>query len=214
MPPRQKQCINIFNTNTPFKPFNTLLSIVSRENFDKAIKRIYNNHMATHDEFIKNRASLTNESEDDDKYLVGPDYQIASHKLNVEIDKWQDKLIESMQYGDPMQMATDSAPYLQANLIRMAHTSKDDSIKLSATKYVLEQSGVGPVKNISVSHTYDNLPSEQLVAMARAKFENLQKNLPRGELAKMFGVVEAEVVEKQSTDQETPITEAEVVGER
>ncbi len=99
---------------------------------------------------------------------------------------WMKNVIKKMHEGDLPGMRTAALPALQHKLIELAHEAEDERISLAASQFVMGQAGQGVQNTVSISHKYEELPEDQLLALLRSKIEQLEKLCPGFSLEKLF----------------------------
>lgn len=152
-----------------------------------------------HSDYLKSKLSSSEDLFEPDFYaeedslVVGPNK--GESPVQNYIDQWHTKTEEVLEFDDPQQILKINEGRLQANLLKIAFEASKGETRLSATKYALEQAGLGGVKNLNVTHNYDTLPTEQLLALLKNKTQKIQKSLPNVNLKEVLGIVDAEYEE-------------------
>lgn len=109
---------------------------------------------------------------------------------------WRVEVRERMAEGDVAGMKQAAAPSAQWHLIKLAHETESEQLKLQALQFLLGQAGHGVVQKVESSVSYDRLPPEQLVSILRSKLDRLVQLVPGFNAQTLLeaGTAEAELV--------------------
>lgn len=116
---------------------------------------------------------------------------------------WRVEVRERMAEGDVAGMKQAAAPSAQWHLIKLAHETESEQLKLQALQFLLGQAGHGVVQKVESSVSYDRLPAEQLVSILRSKLDRLVELVPGFDPQRLLeaSTAEAELVSAdQSSD--------------
>jgi len=133
----------------------------------------------------------------DDKWRKASDYVDKWVETGDDLGEtnWRSEVMERMAEGDIEGMKEAAAPSLQWNLIKLAHESSSEQLRLQALQFALGQGGHGVVQKVDKRVSYEQLPSDQLLSVLRSKLAKLEELVPNFSAEKLLEgvVVEADV---------------------
>ncbi len=99
---------------------------------------------------------------------------------------WRANAAKVSKEDDVAGMRESVLPSVQYNMIELAHEAEKESTRLQASQFVLEQAGHGVVEKVEHQINYEKLPEDQLLALFKSKFAQLQKLNPNLSLEKLL----------------------------
>lgn len=99
---------------------------------------------------------------------------------------WRANAAKGSKKDDVAGMRESVLPSVQYNMIELAHEAEKESTKLQAAQFVLEQAGHGVIEKVEHQVNYEKLPDDQLLALLKSKFAQLQKLNPNLSLEKLL----------------------------
>ena len=140
---------------------------------------------------FKNEMVMESLNKVQDKW-ADPEYE---EEFSLDID-WKSAIMDKFRDKDVRGMRKEAAPIAQYNVIKLMNEANSESVRLDASKYLLEQEGQGPIKKVFHGVQYQTMSKDQLLAMTKSKLAAIKKRMPDFDVSKLVeGIIVAEADE-------------------
>lgn len=124
---------------------------------------------------------------------------------------YQSKMLPHLRAGDVRGMRVAALPSIQAKVIELAHSAKNESVQLQAASLILAQEGQGAIQRTEHGFDYARMPVEHLQAILGSKLMRLTELNPSFSLAGLLESAKSRV--EKAVDADAVPAEFEVVDE-